>query len=201
MIYLSIDVPEKNKDNNKNNNNDILNEDKYAFLKSNSNANANKNALDNHYEIANKQLNNGINDDINKQLNNGINDDINKQLNNPIDDDISKQLNNEVNGDIYSQFNNKSSLINENENNPQNENNSFVIAGNGKIVSFVGASKNGTSFIVNCLALLLANDGIKVAIVDFTKNKNSYYLFQKTRIHIIYSQIMIVTKLKLQRIA
>ena len=136
LFNLSIDVPEKNKNNNNNNynnnndNNDILNEDKYAFLKSNSNANANKNAL-----------------------------------------------NNEVNGDSYSQFNNKSSLINENENNLQNENNDFVIAGNGKIVSFVGASKNGTSFIVNCLALLLANDGIKVAIVDFTKNKNSYYLF------------------------
>ena len=170
LFNLSIDVPEKNKNNNNNNNNnnnynnnnndnndndnnDILNEDKYAFLKSNSNANANKNALDNNYDIANKQLNNKI------------------------DDDINKQFNNEVNGDIYSQFNNKSSLINENENNPQNENNSFVIAGNGKIVSFVGASKNGTSFIVNCLALLLANDGIKVAIADFTKNKNSYYLF------------------------
>ena len=153
LFNLSIDVPEKNKDNNKNNNNDILNEDKYAFLKSNSNANANKNALDNNYDIANKQLNNKI------------------------DDDINKQFNNEVNGDIYSQFNNKSSLINENENNPQNENNNFFIAGNGKIVSFVGASKNGTSFIVNCLALLLANDGIKVAIADFTKNKNSYYLF------------------------
>ena len=139
--------------NNDNDNNDILNEDKYAFLKSNSNANANKNALDNNYDIANKQLNNKI------------------------DDDINKQFNNEVNGDIYSQFNNKSSLINENENNPQNENNNFFIAGNGKIVSFVGASKNGTSFIVNCLALLLANDGIKVAIADFTKNKNSYYLF------------------------
>ena len=177
LFNLSIDVPEKNKNNNNNNNNnnnynnnnnnndnndndnndndnnDILNEDKYAFLKSNSNANANKNALDNNYDIANKQLNNKI------------------------DDDINKQFNNEVNGDIYSQFNNKSSLINENENNPQNENNNFFIAGNGKIVSFVGASKNGTSFIVNCLALLLANDGIKVAIVDFTKNKNSYYLF------------------------
>ena len=171
LFNLSIDVPEKNKNNNNNNNNnnnynnnndnndndndnnDILNEDKYAFLKSNSNANANKNALDNNYDIANKQLNNKI------------------------DDDINKQFNNEVNGDIYSQFNNKSSLINENENNPQNENNNFVIAGNGKIVSFVGASKNGTSFIVNCLAVLLANDGIKVAIADFTKNKNSYYLF------------------------
>ena len=147
LFNLSIDVPEKNKNNNNNNNNNN------NFLKSNSNANANKNALDNNYDIANKQLNNKI------------------------DDDINKQFNNEVNGDIYSQFNNKSSLINENENNPQNENNNFFIAGNGKIVSFVGASKNGTSFIVNCLALLLANDGIKVAIADFTKNKNSYYLF------------------------
>ena len=69
------------------------------------------------------------------------------------------------------------SLIKDNKYVPENENSDFVIAGNGKIVSFVGATKNGTSFIVNCLALLLANDGIKVAILDCTKNKNSYYLF------------------------
>lgn len=60
------------------------------------------------------------------------------------------------------------------------------IAGNGKIVSFVGTSKNGTSFIVNNLALLLSQSGINTAIVDLTKNKNSYYMFtdndaQKTK--------------------
>ena len=46
-----------------------------------------------------------------------------------------------------------------------------------KIVAFVGTSKNGTSFIVNNLAELLAQKGIKKAILDLTKNKNSYYMF------------------------
>ena len=46
-----------------------------------------------------------------------------------------------------------------------------------KIVAFVGTSKNGTSFIVNNLAELLSQKGIKTAILDLTKNKNSYYMF------------------------
>ena len=54
---------------------------------------------------------------------------------------------------------------------------SFNIAGNGKIVSFVGTTKNGTSFIVNNLAQLLSEEGIKTCIIDLTKNKNSYYLY------------------------
>lgn len=51
------------------------------------------------------------------------------------------------------------------------------IAGNGKIVAFVGTTKNGTSFIVNNIAQLLSQSGINTAIVDLTKNKNSYYMF------------------------
>ena len=46
-----------------------------------------------------------------------------------------------------------------------------------KIVAFVGTSKNGTSFIVNNLSEVLAQKGIKTAILDLTKNKNSYYMF------------------------
>ena len=46
-----------------------------------------------------------------------------------------------------------------------------------KIVAFVGTTKNGTSFIVNNLAELLSQKGIKTAILDLTKNKNSYYMF------------------------
>lgn len=55
--------------------------------------------------------------------------------------------------------------------------NTNVIAGNGKIVSFIGTSKNGISFIVNNLSQLLSQSGIKTAILDLTKNKNSYYMF------------------------
>ena len=48
-----------------------------------------------------------------------------------------------------------------------------------KIVTFVGTSKNGTSFLVNNLALSLAKKGIDVAILDATKNRNAYYIYTK----------------------
>ena len=46
-----------------------------------------------------------------------------------------------------------------------------------KVVAFVGTSKNGTSFLVNNLAELLSKKGIRIAILDLTKNKNSYYIY------------------------
>lgn len=48
-----------------------------------------------------------------------------------------------------------------------------------KIVSFVGTSKNGTSFILNNLAELLSSQGINVAILDATQNRNTYYIYTK----------------------
>ena len=44
------------------------------------------------------------------------------------------------------------------------------------VFSFVGTSKNGTSFLVNSLAILFSSIGINTAIVDLTKNKNNYYM-------------------------
>ena len=52
-----------------------------------------------------------------------------------------------------------------------------MLTGDKKIVSFVGTSKNGTSFIVNNIAQILSNMGIDTAILDATKNKNSYYTY------------------------
>ncbi len=46
-----------------------------------------------------------------------------------------------------------------------------------KIVIFVGTTKNGTSFIVNNLALVLASMNISTAILDTTQNKNAYYIY------------------------
>ncbi len=46
-------------------------------------------------------------------------------------------------------------------------------------MTFVGTSKNGTSFLVNNLAELFSNMGINTAILDVTKNKNSYYIYTK----------------------
>ncbi len=54
-----------------------------------------------------------------------------------------------------------------------------AITGNNKIVAFVGTTKNGTSFLVNNIAELMSQQGIKTAILDLTKNRNSYYIYTK----------------------
>lgn len=48
-----------------------------------------------------------------------------------------------------------------------------------KIVSFVGTSKNGTSFLVNNIAQMLSEQGIKTAILDLTQNRNAYYIYTR----------------------
>lgn len=80
------------------------------------------------------------------------------------------------NENLYNDFNvyQNEELVNTKSNNVAQSN---FIAQNSKIVAFVGTSKNGTSFIVNNLAELLSQKGIKTAILDLTKNKNSYYMF------------------------
>lgn len=54
-----------------------------------------------------------------------------------------------------------------------------VLTKDKKIVTFVGTTKNGTSFIVNNLALSLASMNISTAILDATQSKNAYYIFTK----------------------
>ncbi len=56
---------------------------------------------------------------------------------------------------------------------------SSLLTSDKKIVTFVGTSKNGTSFIVNNVAELLSSMGINVAILDTTMNRNSYYIYTK----------------------
>lgn len=46
-----------------------------------------------------------------------------------------------------------------------------------KIVSFVGTTKSGTSFVVNNAAHMLASMGIQTAILDMTKTRNAYYIY------------------------
>lgn len=58
-----------------------------------------------------------------------------------------------------------------------NTNIASMLTKNQKIVAFVGTSKNGTSFLVNNIAELLSKRGINTAILDLTRNKNSYYIY------------------------
>ena len=87
--------------------------------------------------------------------------------------EISKQLNeindNELNPKVESSNNDKLATV---------ANMDMVnIGDNQKVVAFVGAHNSGTSFVVNNLAQLLSEQGIKTAVVDLTKNKNSYYIY------------------------
>lgn len=59
------------------------------------------------------------------------------------------------------------------------DNLSNLLTKDRKVVSFVGAPKNGTSFLVNNLAALFSENGIDTAILDLTKNKNAYYIYTK----------------------
>ena len=61
----------------------------------------------------------------------------------------------------------------------QNVDISNILTSDKKIACFIGTSKNGTSFIVNNLAEITAGMGIDTAILDTTKNRNSYYIYTK----------------------
>ena len=106
----------------------------------------------NNNQFSNNQFNNnqfGNNQFGNNQFNN------NQFNNNQFDYNHSSQFENQV-GDL-----------------------SRLLTSNKKIATFVGTSKNGTSFIVNNLAEYASSIGINVAILDTTKNKNSYYIYTK----------------------
>ena len=84
-------------------------------------------------------------------------------------------------------YNNYSNYANTNNTNMTRVNNEYtqtidissLLTSDKKIVTFVGTSKNGTSFIVNNVAELLSSMGINVAILDTTTNRNSYYIYTK----------------------
>ena len=56
---------------------------------------------------------------------------------------------------------------------------SSLLTANKKVACFIGTSKNGTSFVVNNLAEITSSMGIDTAILDTTKNRNSYYIYTK----------------------
>ena len=56
---------------------------------------------------------------------------------------------------------------------------SSLLTASKKVACFIGTSKNGTSFVVNNLAEITSSMGIDTAILDTTKNRNSYYIYTK----------------------
>ena len=87
--------------------------------------------------------------------------------------DISKQLK-EINNEESSD---KSEFNDVKINNNKSLEGKIKIGENQKIVSFVGSRNSGNSFLINNIAHMLSEQGVKTAIVDLTKNKNSYYIY------------------------
>ncbi len=82
--------------------------------------------------------------------------------------------------------NNNNFMYQQQENKLQNINQTYsdvdisnLLTSDKKVACFVGTSKNGTSFIVNNLAEITSQMGINTAILDTTKNRNSYYIYTK----------------------
>lgn len=115
---------------------------------------------------------------------------------NDLDNNNSNVTNNYYNDEEYDEVDDyNQSLYSEEKNNmnDQDDNrfmnsydNSFdddeyqgLLTSEKKVVSFVGTSKNGTSFLVNNLAVILSNIGINTAILDATANKNDFYIYTK----------------------
>jgi len=93
---------------------------------------------------------------------------------NNVNTDVQVNNNHIENNTPYTNYNNQTTNMNM-VNNPQVQNVTTQI-NNKNVFSFVGTSKNGTSFLVNSLGILFSSIGINTAIVDLTKNKNDYYM-------------------------
>ena len=65
-----------------------------------------------------------------------------------------------------------------------------------KVVSFVGTTKNGTSFIVNNAAHMLSDMGISTAILDMTKTRNAYYIYTNSEEQLMKTAKDSIYKLK-----
>lgn len=89
--------------------------------------------------------------------------------------ETSQYNNSNLNNQTYYEEDNESTQIANTQ--KDNINIQGLLTGNKKLVAFVGTSKNGTSFIVNNVAETISNLGINTAILDATKNRNSYYIY------------------------
>lgn len=74
-------------------------------------------------------------------------------------------------------FENKQKELVQTEYKPSSAEFNSLITKDKKVVAFVGTTKNGTSFVVNNVAEMLASTGISTAILDMSTNKNAYYVY------------------------
>ena len=89
------------------------------------------------------------------------------------------QNNQMYNGMNYNSFNQPETRLQNVNETYENVDISGLLTSDKKVACFIGTSKNGTSFIVNNVADITSKMGIDTAILDTTKNRNSYYIYTK----------------------
>ena len=89
------------------------------------------------------------------------------------------QNNQMYNGMNYNSFNQPETRLQNVNETYENVDISRLLTSDKKVACFIGTSKNGTSFIVNNVADITSKMGIDTAILDTTKNRNSYYIYTK----------------------
>ena len=80
---------------------------------------------------------------------------------------------------------NSTKAISDTQYKPMNSEFNTLLTKDKKVVSFVGTTKNGTSFVVNNAAHMLASMGISTAILDMTKTRNAYYIYTNSEEHLM----------------
>lgn len=114
-------------------------------------------------EDTNSNVSNNESLNLNKSVVNNQNTEMNNVMNNYNYNNLSSSNYEEISDDIPYENIDISGLLTQDK----------------KVACFVGTSKNGTSFIVNNVAQILSSMGVNTAILDTTKNRNSYYIYTK----------------------
>ena len=127
-------------------------------------------------------------------------------LNDEEENDELEETNSEDEFDLFNMTNNEDNSRYESLNNtraisdtqykPMNSDFNTSLTKDKKVVSFVGTTKNGTSFIVNNAAHMLASMGISTAILDMTKTKNAYYIYTNSEEQLMKTAKDSIYKLK-----
>ena len=126
----------------------------------------------------------GLDDDEQSSVNEELSDN-NEDLDDFLGDKKQDLEKNNYNDEFYSDEDDNTNLQDSNkymksyDNIFDDEEFEGLLSKEKKVVSFVGTSKNGTSFLVNNLAIILSNMGINTAILDATSNKNAFYIYTK----------------------
>ncbi len=109
---------------------------------------------------------------------------------------LENDYNNNYSNDTYNNINNETNIARTGYSPVSNNNFSASLTKDKKVVSFVGTTKNGTSFIVNNSAHLLSSMGISTAILDMTKTRNAYYIYTNSEEQLMQTAKNSISKLR-----